>query len=95
MVYWGRVKNGKIVLEKGSKLSEGAVVRVVPVDGGRGGESRRKSFRLSDLAIPMGVADLASEADHHLYGTPKRSTRTPGGTRRRDTGKRPGKGTKP
>jgi hypothetical protein len=76
MVYWGRVKNGKVVLEKGSKLSEGAIVRVVPVDIAKESEGLRKGFRLSALAIPMGVKDLASEADHYLYGTPKSSSRT-------------------
>jgi len=32
------------------------------------------AFDLASLAVKTGIADLATEHDHHLYGTPKRES---------------------
>ena len=37
---------------------------------GRAGEDG-PAFRISDLAVDTGLADLASNVDHYLYGHPK------------------------
>lgn len=80
MTFKGTVRNGKVELEAGAELPDGTEVRVQPVSTG-GSKARRPkpaaasdaAFRLSELAVPMGVADLAAEHDHYLYGTPKRA----------------------
>lgn len=67
MTYLGIVKNGKIELDPGVELPEGAVVRVEapesatdPADG------------LADEAVDTGIPDLATQHDHYAYGTTKR-----------------------
>ena len=71
----GTVRNGKIELEGGEKLPDGTKVRIEPIRTPRrsGAKAGSSPLRLSDLAVPMGVSDLAAEHDHYLYGTPKRS----------------------
>lgn len=70
MVYFGRIQNGKVVLEEAVTLPEGTRVRVEPelapgeVD---------PVYRLGEFAVDDGgPPDLAAEHDHYLYGTPKR-----------------------
>ena len=36
------------------------------------GESDRPLMQFLDLAMGMGIPDLAEQHDHYLYGTPKR-----------------------
>jgi hypothetical protein len=81
MVYWGRVKNGKIVLDKQSRLPEGARVRVTPESDG----SDDPAYRLWELAVDGGPRDASVQHDHYIYSTPKRRRE---GTPRKKTTKR-------
>lgn len=68
MVYRGRVEQGNIVLEPGTELPEGAVVRVelvAPADN--------PLLRMTELAVDTGITDLATNIDHYLYGHPRAS----------------------
>lgn len=66
--YRGKVQNGMIVLEGGIHLPEGTAVDVARV------EPARDPFdTLGDEAADTGVTDMATEHDHYIYGTPKRS----------------------
>ena len=73
MSYRGEVKGGVVVLE-GVALPEGTVVRVEPVHE-RARRKKKKGldpiFTMSDLAVETGIKDLATNADHYLYGHPK------------------------
>jgi hypothetical protein len=79
MSYKGTVKNGVVVLESPGALPEGTVVRVEPEQKpGTADEARTipKSeldpvWRMGELAVPTGIPDLATNADHYLYGHPK------------------------
>ena len=67
MVYRGKVKDNKVILEPGIRLPEGAAVRIEL-------ESREEPdplLRMADLAIDTGIPDLATNIDHYLYGHPK------------------------
>jgi len=73
MSYRGEVKGGVIVLE-GVALPDGTVVRVEPVSK----RAKRKNkggfdpaFTIGELAVETGLKDLATNADHYLYGHPK------------------------
>lgn len=71
MTFRGRVAGGAIVLEPGVDLPEGTVVRVeVETAAAAPGEYDELS-RMIDLAGETGVADLATNIDHYLYGSPK------------------------
>jgi hypothetical protein len=71
MTFRGRVAGGAIVLEPGVDLPEGTVVRVeVETAAAASGEYDELS-RMIDLAGETGVADLATNIDHYLYGSPK------------------------
>ncbi len=71
MVYFGKVKDGKIIPEPGVPLVEGARVRIEPVD--ESGAVIDPVYRLGDLAVDDGgPADVAAEHDHYIYGTPKK-----------------------
>jgi len=72
MVYRGCVRNGIVVLEGEVQLTEGTHVIVEPV-GESVPPSEDSVYRLGDLATPTGVADLATNIDHYLYGHPKAS----------------------
>ena len=66
MMYFGRVRNGKIEVEQGGAIPEGTWVRIVPV--------RPDADPADDLgaeAVDMEKPDLAAEHDHYVYGTPK------------------------
>ncbi|HLX09585.1 MAG TPA: hypothetical protein VKY89_17155 [Thermoanaerobaculia bacterium] len=75
MVYHGRVKDGAVVLDPGVALPEGVAVRV---ELELAGESHTASGEdplssMADLAVETGITDLATNADHYLYGHPKAS----------------------
>jgi hypothetical protein len=70
MVWFGKIKDGKIVVDPGERLPEGAIVRIEPVQ--RAGDLDQV-YRLGDDAVDDDLPpDLAREHDHYLYGTPKR-----------------------
>jgi hypothetical protein len=62
-----------VVFEHRLPLPEGALVRVVPeAEPGPGTATAIDPlFRMGELAAPTDIPDLASEADHHLYGHPR------------------------
>jgi hypothetical protein len=73
MTYRGRVKDGAIVLDSGSKLPEGSIVRI-ELESGEPLTDKASSdplFRMTDLAAETGISDLATNIDHYLYGHPK------------------------
>jgi len=75
MTYRGRVKNGAIVLDSGSQLPEGSIVRI-ELESGESLASKAAAdplFRMTDLAAETGISDLATNIDHYLYGHPKAS----------------------
>lgn len=67
MVYFGKIKGGKIELESPAQLPEGMRVRIEPVEDD-------PIFHIGeDAADDPGLpTDLSSEHDHYTYGTPKR-----------------------
>ncbi len=79
MSYKGTVKNGVVVLEPGVKLADGTVVRVEPDQKPGAVEQARPVprdqldpvWRMGELAVPTGIPDLSTNADHYLYGHPK------------------------
>lgn len=79
MSYKGTVKNGVVVLEPGAKLADGTVVRVEAAPKPVEAEPPRRIpkdhldpvWRMGELAVPTGIPDLATNADHYLYGHPK------------------------
>jgi hypothetical protein len=72
MSYKGTVKNGVVVLEPGAKLAEGTCVSVEPDPKGEAGvQDLDPAWRIGELAKPTGIPDLATNADHYLYGHPK------------------------
>lgn len=81
MVYFGRIQNGKVVPDSELRLPEGSRVRIEPMSpppsappNGSGGEID-PVYRIGDDAVDDSSlpSDLASEHDHYIYGTPKRS----------------------
>lgn len=77
MVYFGKVKNGRIELDPAAKLPEGTTVRVEPVENGAPKPNgvpptEDLGYRLAELAMDFGADDVAREHDHYIYGTPKR-----------------------
>lgn len=71
MTYLGRVKNGVVVLDGGSPLADGTVVKVEPVPPTRAGADENDLFRAGNRAKPTGIPDLSINHDHYLYGHPK------------------------
>jgi hypothetical protein len=72
MCYNGRVKNGVVVLEPGVKLPEGSSVRVETLEKPATETADLDPiYRMGELAVDCGVADLAVNLDHYLYGHPK------------------------
>lgn len=72
MTYWGKVKGGAVILDRGIELPEGADVRVeiktaVETESGR----PDPLARMSELAVETEISDLATNVDHYLYGHPK------------------------
>ena len=54
-------------------LREGQIVQLTIADDDS--VVNDPAFNISALSVETGVTDLASEHDHYLYGTPKRSER--------------------
>jgi hypothetical protein len=79
MVYHGHVRNGRVELDNGDALPEGAEVRVLVITRDEvdpGGSTRseplgRKLLRHAGTATGL-PSDLARNHDHYLYGSPKR-----------------------
>ncbi len=73
MTYRGKVKDGTVILEPGVELPEGVEVRIELdlLDSAGGRQEADPLFRMPDLAVETGISDLASNADHYLYGHPK------------------------
>ena len=73
MTFEGTVQGGVIVLEAGVQLSEGTRVRVEPItiEDFTKGVQKGDIFRMGELAVDTGIPDLATNADHYLYGHPK------------------------
>ncbi len=73
MTFRGTVKGNVVVLEPGAKLPEGATVQVeteAPASISSSGDGEAL-FRMADFAVDTGIPDLATNADHYLYGHPK------------------------
>lgn len=70
MVWFGKVKDGKILVEPGTQLPEGTIVRIEPIDQA---DTVDSVYRLGDDAVDDPLSpDLASQHDHFIYGTPRR-----------------------
>ena len=83
MTLKGKIKNGRILLDKPHALPEGTEVEVRAVKKPRNKptkkpEPKRPTQTLADSVRPfIGVAkglppDLSANIDHYLYGRPKR-----------------------
>ena len=77
MVYRGYVRNGIVVLDGGVQLAEGAAVMVQTIEAAAPPAADDPVYRLGDLAAPTGIADLATNIDHYLYGHPKATDAQP------------------
>jgi hypothetical protein len=68
----GEVKDKVVVLEPGTRLADGTIVRVGPVIPApvSGLAEADPLFRIGELAVETGIPDLATHADHYLYGHP-------------------------
>src|SRR5438046_2111946 len=79
MVYKGRIKNGVVVIEGGSRPPEGAEVNISVVADDQslpgGNNVDRSSLRRLLLSVAGKAQGLPSDAakniDHYLYGLPK------------------------
>ncbi len=67
MTYRGKVKDGKIELDPGVRLPEGATVWISDAEA-----ASDPAGRLADMAVPTGVTDLAQQHDHYASGAPKK-----------------------
>lgn len=73
MVYRGTVKGNVVTLAPGASLPDGASV-LVEVEKASGHElpaQQNDPFEMGRLAVQTGIADLATNIDHYLYGHPK------------------------
>lgn len=73
MVYFGKVHNGKIIPDSGVRLTEGAIVRIEPVENGKPAPDSNPdpADDLARFTVPTGIPDLASQHDHYCSGAPK------------------------
>lgn len=71
MTYRGKVLGGVIVPEEGARLPEGSEVRIEIDVRAEASVGSDPLFSMADLAVETGVPDLATNADHYLYGHPK------------------------
>jgi hypothetical protein len=69
MVYFGKVKDGKIIPEPGARLVEGATVRIEPLGAE---EAADPANDLVSEAVDEGLRDMSEEHDHYASGAPKR-----------------------
>ena len=67
MTMMGTVRNGRVELEPGATLPEGARVRIEPVS-----QTPDPLEGIAEDAVATGISDLATQHDHYIYGTPKR-----------------------
>ncbi len=82
MTFRGTIRNGHIEPDREIPFPDGTRVNIEPAAPLRRTRTTRKAksggdaaFRIGDLAVPMGIRDLAAQHDHYLYGTPKRPAR--------------------
>ncbi len=75
MTYRGTIRNGVVELEQGTDLPDGTVVKVEPLEtpsnAPPGTATIPPLFRMGGSAAKTGLADLATNIDHYLYGHPK------------------------
>jgi len=75
MVYRGRVSNGKVVIDNGASLPEGAEVEITVCNGRpeANGPVATLYDQLSSIigSVPDLPEDLSVNHDHYLYGLPK------------------------
>jgi hypothetical protein len=71
MVYRGCVRNGTVVLDDEVRLAEGTLVTVQTADVPLPAATDDPVYRVGELAASTGIADLATNIDHYLYGHPK------------------------
>lgn len=73
MTYRGQIKGGVVVLEGAPNLPEGTIV-TVQTESNQSQETAVDDLaRMSELAVPTGISDLATNVDHYLYDHPKAS----------------------
>jgi hypothetical protein len=74
MIYFGKVENGKVILERCASLPEGARVRIELVNAADLPQPTAPdpADGLERFAVHTGIADLASQHDHYCSGAPKR-----------------------
>ena len=60
-----------VVLEDDVRLAEGTPVTVQAPDAPPLLATDDPIYRVGELAVPTGIADLATNIDHYLYGHPK------------------------
>ncbi|GMV70799.1 MAG: hypothetical protein DYG93_12090 [Leptolyngbya sp. PLA2] len=67
MVYFGKVKGGRIELDPPGRLPEGARVRVEPVgeQGSGNGQHPDPADNLASEAVDVGITDMSDEHDHY------------------------------
>ncbi len=71
MVYRGRVKNGKIMLDEPVRLPEGAEASVEVRDNGQAEPTLWDKLR-GIAGTVEGPEDWARNHDHYIHGAPKR-----------------------
>jgi hypothetical protein len=82
MTYQGTVQNGIVVLHDGTKLPDGTLVTVIPIERGASEPVASDSPTIWQKLAELGrqvesepcdlPADLAANHDHYLHGLPKR-----------------------
>jgi hypothetical protein len=74
VVFHGKVKNGVVVLENGTKLPDGTDVRVEPFsrDESIAVEGPTLAEQFADVigTVPDLPSDMAAQHDHCLHGAP-------------------------
>lgn len=75
MVYQGTIQNGVVVFSDPVPLPDGTAVKVVSamVDDATALPEVEDDplYNIGELAVDMGISDLATNIDHYLYGHPK------------------------
>lgn len=73
MIYRGTVKGNVVALEPGTELPDGTPVHIHTEEPGGNGSLACEfdPFRMGEGAVQTGIPDLATNADHYLYGHPK------------------------
>jgi hypothetical protein len=74
MTYRGHVKGGMVVFESPIPFPDGTEVSIERVDEPKENvldDPNNPMIQMLDLAVDMGIPDLATNIDHYLYGHPK------------------------